>query len=142
MDSLLNSEELLPCNAKWGVTVNLLAKHLNVSAGLIIRDNEKNLEIFVASKTGGSPYIENTKLKKGEGRYCEAVLKDKEILNISNALKDKKWKNNPDLMFNMISYLGVPILWPDKSVFGSICVLDNNERHFKPDCIELKTGLT
>ncbi|RLD67347.1 MAG: hypothetical protein DRI95_04970 [Bacteroidetes bacterium] len=137
MNSLINSDELLPCNAKWQVTVNLLAKYLNVPAGLIMRITEREIEVFVASKTEGNPYIENTKLNKGEGRYCETVLKDNEILNIPNALKDKKWKNNPDLALDMISYLGVPILWPDKSVFGSICVLDNKERHFESDSKEL-----
>ena len=30
----------------------------------------------------------------------------------------------------MISYLGVPLVWPDGSVFGTICVLDSKTRHY------------
>jgi hypothetical protein len=30
----------------------------------------------------------------------------------------------------MISYLGFPILWPDKTPFGTICVLDNKSNSY------------
>ena len=32
---------------------------------------------------------------------------------------------NPDIKLGMISYLGVPIVWPDGEIFGTICVLDS-----------------
>ena len=137
MNSVIHKDELLSCNAKWQVTVNLLAKYLKVPAGLILQISENELDIFICSQTVGNPYKANTKLPTGEGRYFETVLIDNEILNIPNALKNKQWKNNPDLAVDMISYLGVPILWPDRSVFGTICVLDSKERFFKQDCIDL-----
>ena len=62
--------------------------------------------------------------------YCETVIRSKDKLLIPNALKNEKWKNNPDIKLNMISYLGFPILFPDGRPFGTICVLDNKENAY------------
>ena len=37
----------------------------------------------------------------------------------------------------MISYLGLPILWPNGEVFGTLCVLDNKENHYNNQYIKL-----
>lgn len=37
----------------------------------------------------------------------------------------------------MISYLGMPLLWPDNEVFGTLCTLDNKENHYSQDFIDL-----
>jgi two-component sensor histidine kinase len=34
---------------------------------------------------------------------------------------------------NMVSYLGVPIRWPDGEVFGTFCVLDNKRNEYSTD---------
>ncbi len=39
----------------------------------------------------------------------------------------------------MISYLGLPITWPDGEVFGTVCLLDNKETHFSAAYIDLLT---
>ena len=49
---------------------------------------------------------------------------------MQNALKDDVWKDNPDVKLGMVSYYGLPIQWPDKEFFGTICVLDNRENFF------------
>ena len=66
----------------------------------------------------------------GSGLYCETVINTNGKLRIPNALADEKWKNNPDVKLNMISYLGFPILLPDGNPFGTICVLDNKENAY------------
>ena len=37
---------------------------------------------------------------------------------------------NPDIKLGMISYLGVPISWPDGEIFGTICVLDRQSNGY------------
>ncbi len=46
---------------------------------------------------------------------------------VSNALQDEEWDTNPYLEYGFISYLGIPLLWPDGEVFGTICILDIKE---------------
>ena len=49
---------------------------------------------------------------------------------VPNAFSSEKWKNNPDIKLDMISYLGFPILFPDGKAFGTICVLDHKENAY------------
>ncbi len=51
-------------------------------------------------------------------------------LLVPDALQDEDWKSNPDIKLGMISYLGVPISWPDGKIFGTICVLDRQSNGY------------
>ena len=43
---------------------------------------------------------------------------------VPDALADQEWNANPDIKLGMISYMGVPVVWPNGDIFGTICVLD------------------
>lgn len=102
---------------------------------------DQYLEVFVSSQSKDNPYIPREKeCVINSGLYCEHVIKNKIKLLIPNALKDKKWKNNPDIKLGMIFYLGFPILLPNGEPFGTICILDRKERH--PRNIEEKLILS
>lgn len=116
---------------KWQDIVNLMAKIIGVPAGLIMRLDHDELEVFISSQTPGNPYeVGERAVMEGSGLYCETVIKKNDALKVPNSLIDKHWKNNPDVKLNMISYLGYPILFPDNTPFGTICVLDNKENHY------------
>jgi len=92
---------------------------------------DSDITVFIASKTDKNPYKPGAKEHlKDSGLYCETVLKTNKLLLVQNALSDEHWKNNPDIKLNMISYLGFPITLPDKTPFGTICVLDNKENSY------------
>ena len=131
MDKTLTKDIKIPKGIveKWQRTVNLLADLLDVPAALIMRVDPPNIEVFRASSNENNPYQVGEK-DKLDGLYCETVINNDEKLLIPNALKDEKWKNNPDIKKNMISYLGFPIKWPDGSFFGTLCVLDNKENSY------------
>lgn len=116
---------------KWQGIVDLMAKLVEVPAGLIMRISEPDIEVFVSSRSQGNPYQPGDKEHLlGSGLYCETVIKTKSKLLIPNALSDETWRNNPDVKRNMISYLGFPILLPDGQPFGTICVLDTKENRY------------
>jgi len=118
---------------KWKKTVDLMANLFDVPGGLIMRVSEKEIEVLVSSETEGNPYEVNEKVKLNTGLYCETVMKTRSQLHVPNALEDPEWENNPDVELNMISYLGVPLLWPDNSVFGTLCILDKQTRNYSKD---------
>jgi transcriptional regulator with GAF, ATPase, and Fis domain len=111
---------------KWQEIVDILSDILKVPAALIMRINPPYIEVFKANISKDNPFKEK-QVYKLAGLYCEKVIKTKKNLLVPNALKDKKWDHNPDLEFGMISYLGFPIICPDKSVFGTICLSDTIE---------------
>ena len=115
----------------WQDIVDSMASILNVPAGLIMKITDDKIEVFVSSDTENNPYhLGDNEVLDNSGLYCERVIKTKDKLLVPNALKDNEWNTNPDIKLNMISYLGFPILYPDQSPFGTICILDNKENSY------------
>jgi two-component system, NtrC family, sensor kinase len=125
-----NNESLNAYLEKWQKTVDLMAHLFEVPSGLIMKVHPTQLEVLVSSQTENNPYQVNEKADLNTGLYCETVIAQREELHVANALEDSNWNNNPDLDLKMISYLGVPLIWPNNEIFGTICVLDNKTRHY------------
>ena len=116
---------------KWQNIIDIVAELVDVPAALIMRLVESDIEVFVSSQSEGNPYHPGDHEHfLGSGLYCETVINTNDKLLIPNALADEKWKNNPDIKLDMISYLGFPILQPNGKPFGTICVLDNKENAY------------
>ncbi len=111
--------------SKWQNILNLITDMIEVSAALIMKINAESIEVFLKSQNESNPYNTGEENIIGEGLYCETVLAENKELYIKNALKNKVWKDNPDIELDMISYYGLPINWPDQKSFGTICILDN-----------------
>ena len=115
----------------WQEIVDILTDMLGIPAALIMRFIDPAIEVFVSSNSEGNPYNPGDKeVLFGSGLYCETVIKTQEKLLVPDALADANWKKNPDIKLNMISYLGFPILLPNKKPFGTICVLDKNPNKY------------
>ena len=116
---------------QWQDIVNILAEIVDIPAALIMRVRDSDIEVFVSSKSEGNPYHPGDKEHLwGSGLYCETVIKTQEKLLVPDAMADEKWKNNPDIKLNMVSYLGFPLRAPNKKPFGTICVLDSNRNEY------------
>ncbi len=122
---------------KWQRIINIMAKIMKIPAGLIMQITKESMVVFLKSQNKENPYPKGGSDTLGHGLYCETVIgTDKELL-VENALKDKNWSDNPDVKLNMISYYGLPIHWPNKEYFGTICVLDNKENNYSTDYKDL-----
>ena len=111
----------------WQNTVDILARISGTPAALIMRVHPEEIEVFVSSKSEGNVYHPGERVPLDAGLYCEAVMSSRRELLVPNALKDPRWDRNPDIALGMISYCGLPILWPGGQVFGTICILDTRE---------------
>lgn len=115
---------------RWQKSISLIAKILDVPAGLIMKISKNNMEIFLKSENKDNPYPANGKDTLSHGLYCETVIGKNQYLHIENAIDNPDWKDNPDVKLNMISYYGLPIKWGDGAFYGTICVLDNKANAF------------
>src|SRR5246127_4451011 len=115
---------------KWQEIVDLLAEIIHVPSALIMRVEPPNIKVFVSSETKGNPYEQDEVASLNTGLYCETVMSTRQPLLVPDALLDEEWQSNPDIKLGMISYLGVPIVWPDGEVFGTICVLDKKPNEY------------
>jgi PAS domain S-box-containing protein len=119
---------------KWQEIVNLLAEIMHVPSASIMRVDPPHIKVFVSSTSEGNP-CEPCALDTGP--YCETVMKTGQPLLIPDALENEAWKANPHVRLGMISYLGVPIGWPNGRIFGTICVRDNKRNEYSEAYLKL-----
>jgi PAS domain S-box-containing protein len=119
---------------KWQEIVDLLAEIMHVPSASIMRVDPPHIKVFVSSTSKGNP-CEPGALDTGP--YCETVMKTGQPLLIPDALENEAWKANPHVRLGMISYLGVPIGWPDGHIFGTICVRDNKKNEYSEAYLKL-----
>lgn len=122
----------------WQIIVDLIAQIGGARAGLIMKVKNSEIQVLVASKPQNHPYQTGDREPVlNSGLYCERVIKEDKMLLVPNALQSDVWKNNPDMKYGMLCYLGFPIHLPDGSPFGTICILDDKENHYTPTIISL-----
>ncbi len=118
----------------WQVLLDVMAEECVVPTALIMKAELPDIEVLLSSNSKGNPYkTGDSECLFGSGLYCERVITTKSELLVENALKDTEWDKNPDIELNMISYLGLPICWPNDEVFGTICLLDSKENKYKEE---------
>ena len=122
---------------KWQEIVDLLAEIIHVPSALIMRVEHPNLKVFVASESKENPYEPDEVASLNTGLYCETVMKTRQPLLIPDALGDEAWKSTPGIKLGMISYLGVPVCWPNGEIFGTICVLDKKINEYSKSYLKL-----
>ena len=115
---------------KWQEIIDLLAEVLHVPSALIMKVEPPEIRVFVRSESKGNPYERDERASLNTGLYCETVMKTRQLLLVPDALADQKWNANPDIKLGMISYMGVPVAWPNGDIFGTICVLDARRNEY------------
>lgn len=122
---------------KWQKLIDTVARIYNVPAGLIMKITPERMQVVLASRTADNPYQPSASDSLGHGLYCETVIGRRAPLHIADSLALPDWEENPDIKLNMISYLGMPLSWPDGEAYGTICVLDRVKREYSSDYFEL-----
>ena len=106
----------------WQNIVDLLAELTQTPAALIMRVHANSIEVFSTSNSQNNPYTKGDSEILGSGLYCESVMESQQQLIVPNALSDPQWENNPDIELGLVSYCGIPLLWPNGELFGTICI--------------------
>jgi signal transduction histidine kinase len=119
-----------PTIHKWQEIIDLLAEVLHVPSALIMKVEPPSIRVFVCSDSAGNPYERDELAPLNTGLYCETVMKTRRLLLVPDALVDQEWNANPDIKLGMISYMGVPVAWPNGEIFGTICVLDGKPNEY------------
>jgi PAS domain S-box-containing protein len=113
--------------SKWQEIVDLLAEIVHVPSALIMRAEPPGIKIFISSSPKRKPC---DVVSLDTGFCCETVMKTRQSLLVPDAREDERWKLYPDSDLGLISYLGVPIAWPDGEIFGTLCVCDNKRNEY------------
>lgn len=124
--------------AKWQFVVDQISEAACVPATLIMQTHHEQHKVFVKSNGDQNPYTEGQSFQLHHKLYCFGVFENDGELCVEDATVDPRWDDNPDLEFGMSFYVGLPLKWPDGSVFGTICMLD---RHRNQGALKFRAGL-
>lgn len=128
--SLLNLEIEEIDWQRWQRLVNTVADMFNAPATFINQANLKGIEVIIASEKPETHYQPGSN-NLNSNIYCHQVVKNSSELYVRDAKLDPQWSDNPEYTEdNYVSYLGLPISWPDGSVFGTLCVLDTKVTNY------------
>ncbi len=115
----------------------MIAKLADVPASLVMRTHPPHHAVFVTNQMENTPYEVGVQFRLHDKLYCQGVLTHGELL-VEDATCDPAWADNDDMEHGMSFYAGFPLHWPDKTVFGTICVLDKKRN---PTAILFLDGL-
>jgi c-di-GMP phosphodiesterase len=131
----IETDEIIFLKKRWQKEINKLADSLNIPCAAITRLQRPKIENFIISESDENPATAGH-VGRLTGSYCERVIDTQQELIIPNALIDTEWDHNPDIKINLISYLGLPLVYPDGQPFGTICILDKKENKFSREIKE------
>nr|WP_253746442.1 MULTISPECIES: LuxR C-terminal-related transcriptional regulator [unclassified Ruegeria] len=107
--------------------VDLVAELADVPASLIMKTDAPDHAVLITSDHPENPYPVGMSFQLNPKLYCQGVLQRDGELVVEDASCDPVWSDNEDLEHGMTFYIGLPLKWPDGSVFGTICVLDRKQ---------------
>jgi len=114
----------------WQRMTNLLADMMKVEAGFITQITGDKAKILMTGSDEEIEIVEGDVIDLAE-IYCHEPVEKQEMVEINDARKIEKWQDSIELDLGFISYLGVPIFYPqNQEVFGTICVVDSGPRSF------------
>lgn len=130
-----SSEVTIPSDTfqKWQRIVDLLASIMRVPSAVVCKlepPHYTHYRVVSSSNSEGNPFPADDVFAMDIGTFCETVIKSRAPLLVSNALDDDQWRQAPEIKTGMISYLGLPVVWPDGRMFGTICVLDDKTNRY------------
>lgn len=112
----------------WQKSVDMMADLMEVPAALIMKVcDAETVSVFVASRTHANVYLQGDVAERHPDSYFEAGMKGSALLKVCNAADEPRWRHAPALSRGMVSYMGLPLTWPDGQSFGVICVMDHRE---------------
>lgn len=115
---------------KWQGEIDLLQDSLQVSAVLIMKLHPHELEVYVSSGNENNPYTIGDRGEINIGAYCDTIIASKAKFQIEDASEDQYWQSKMKFNNGMSCYMGLPIFYPNKDLFGTICVLNKEPRKF------------
>lgn len=110
----------------WQRLVNIVAELAETPSLMINRLDPPDLEVFRANVSPDNPFPTGTRMPLA-GIYCETTARRRQRVQVVDARKDPEWADSPTAKCGIYAYLGYPLLWPDGSVFGTLCMVDTKE---------------
>ncbi|MBE9399507.1 diguanylate cyclase [Pontibacterium sp. N1Y112] len=124
--------------SKWQRTVDLMSQLFDSACGTIVQFRQQEFNAVVASLNEGNFLQRDSSWPWEMKSFCRTIIETGEGLYVRDAPNEDKWKDADPVKDGPVrSYLGMPITWPDGTLFGTICVIDTKSSDYQSNQIEL-----
>ncbi|MGH1374363.1 MAG: GGDEF domain-containing protein [Cellvibrionaceae bacterium] len=135
---LLDNREALISVEKWQKTVNLLAEFFAARAAFLVQHTHLGYQVTVASQQSSNPYAAGLVIEPSANIFCRKIVETGELLYVGHAQADPYWDSNPEVHDDgFSSYLGVPVHWPNGTIYGTFCVMDYRQTDYQDTYLKL-----
>lgn len=122
--------------SKWQALIDFMSTMMSLPVGFVARESSSGCEILVASSNVDNPYSAGLIFDESIGVFCSKVVSAKlDLVSVANS--DGWGSHSASVDSNFDTYIGYPILNPDKSVYGAICVFGRGATTIDKQCREL-----
>ncbi len=123
---------------KWQQKVDLMAKLFHAPSCFVLQHNHKGFQVVIGSGQDSEPYLAGGVIPPDSSTLHSQVVDKGHELYVPNALEQSCWAAFPEVAGEgFVSYLGLPIRWPNGMVFGVLCVLDYQATDYREPYFEL-----
>lgn len=133
-----DSPEIQDRLGKWQEVVNIIGEVFGASAALICQSTDVGFRPVVSSEQESNPYPVGAVFPPEALTFCGHIAKTQKSLYVQDAESSDYWRSSPIIdQDGFKSYYGMPIFWPERDFFGTICVMDRTETAYDTKFIHL-----
>lgn len=109
--------------------VDVLVQAIAVPAALIMRFDSPDIEVLCAGEAAANPYKPGDRYHMDDP-FCHEIFLALAGIAEFDALADEEGAKSFTGKGGMVSCIGASLVWPDKEIFGIICVMDTKKNHY------------
>ncbi len=109
--------------------VDLSIQAVAVPAALIMRLDSPDIEVVCAGQSPTNPYKPGDRYHMDDP-FCHEIFLSLGGVVVFDVPADEKGMNSFAGKGGMVSGLGCSLVWPDKEIFGIICVMDTKKKEY------------
>lgn len=111
---------------KWQELLEIVSSIYDVPIAMILKVNRNNVEIAARNENALEYHRLDSTISLETGLFWDMMIARKKHLYVKNGLEC--FFNKVEIDENdYIYYYGCPLIWPDGSLYGSICVLEQKQ---------------
>lgn len=123
---------------KWQALVDMIADIYGAASGVIVQLRHNEFNVVSTSQNENNFLSRNVSWSIETESFCRKVIETEKCVYVNDPEHSPKWsKTDPVCRGPVRSYLGYPIYWPDKSIFGTICAIDTKATAYESSFIDL-----
>ncbi len=125
----------------WQKTVNLAARLFRAPSCFVLQHNRKGYQVVVGSNQDSEPYMAGGFIPNEGSTLHSQVIDQRRELYIPNAQEQSCWAEFPEVSGEgILSYFGLPLMWPNGVPFGVLCIMDYNPTDYREPYFELASS--